>query len=1075
MAENYKKYTQIEHVLERPGMYVGDTKDIVSNCWTINPDNNTAHNKSCKWNPGVYKIFDEILTNASDEVQRNKKVTCIKVDITDDGDISVYNDSGIPIEIHPEYKIYIPELIFANLLTTSNHDDTKKRTTGGLNGLGAKLAAIFSDTFRIETASGGKKYAQTFEKNLSKICKPKIGKTSKEYTRITFRPDFKRFGIDCITQDTKDILVKRIFDICAITPKGVDVHYNGKKLTVKDFSDYISVYIGPKKECPRVIQEEPRWQVSIAPSENGFQCMSFVNGVNTSDGGSHVDHVINPIIKKLTETIQEKHKSLTIKPHYIKDNIFVFINCIIENPSFSSQTKEKNITKISDFGSKFTASQDFIKNVAKLGIIENVLTLADAKEKKSLQKTDGKKTSRVIIPKLDDANRAGTKDSSKCTIIFTEGDSAKATAISGLSVVGRDTYGVFPLRGKLLNTRTATYAQLSKNEEINNIKQILGLQNGKKYKNLSELRYGRVLIMTDADTDGFHIKSLLINFIGNSWPELLKINFVSSLVTPIIKISKRNETLPFYNLSDYNTWKENNNTSGYKVKYYKGLGTSTSAEAKEYFKDMKTLDYKIETGEDEKYLEMAFTKTEADARKKWILGNIKSPETLNYNNNKVKVKDLINKELVLFSIADNIRSIPSLVDGLKPSQRKILYGCIKRNLYSEIKVSQLAGYVSEVSSYHHGETSLQDTIIGLSQTYVGSNNMNLLEPVGQFGTRLQGGKDSSSPRYIFTHLSKNFKNMFNPDDYSLVNYLNDDGFSIEPSFYVPVLPLILINGACGIGTGFSTDIPCFNPEDLKDRLLKLVDDEDADIPELTPWYKGFTGTIDKVEENRWVSRGVYKIVSNTVTITELPIGTWTEDYKSLLDKLETEEQIYSYKNMSSETAVHFEVKIPLENIINWRDNKELDKKLKMTSYISAKNMHVFNEKNEIVKMSSAEEIVYHFWKIRTDYYIKRQTDISQRLEKELNLVTSKINFVNDVIDDNIKVFRQKLTTINEQLTARKYLKINDTYTYLTDMKIHTFSEDTIETLVFKQKNITDQYNLNKNYTISDFWKNDFNK
>jgi DNA topoisomerase-2 len=803
--------------------------------------------------------------------------------------------------------------------------------------------------------------------------------------------------------------------------------------------------------------------------------MSFVNGVNTSDGGSHVDHVINPIIKKLTETIQEKHKSLTIKPHYIKDNIFVFINCIIENPSFSSQTKEKNITKISDFGSKFTASQDFIKNVAKLGIIENVLTLADAKEKKSLQKTDGKKTSRVIIPKLDDANRAGTKDSSKCTIIFTEGDSAKATAISGLSVVGRDTYGVFPLRGKLLNTRTATYAQLSKNEEINNIKQILGLQNGKKYKNLSELRYGRVLIMTDADTDGFHIKSLLINFIGNSWPELLKINFVSSLVTPIIKISKRNETLPFYNLSDYNTWKENNNTSGYKVKYYKGLGTSTSAEAKEYFKDMKTLDYKIETIEDEKYLEMAFTKTEADARKKWILGNIKSPETLNYNNNKVKVKDLINKELVLFSIADNIRSIPSLVDGLKPSQRKILYGCIKRNLYSEIKVSQLAGYVSEVSSYHHGETSLQDTIIGLSQTYVGSNNMNLLEPVGQFGTRLQGGKDSSSPRYIFTHLSKNFKNMFNPDDYSLVNYLNDDGFSIEPSFYVPVLPLILINGACGIGTGFSTDIPCFNPEDLKDRLLKLVDDEDADIPELTPWYNGFTGTIDKVEENRWVSKGIYKIVSNTVTITELPIGTWTEDYKSFLDKLETEEQIYSYKNMSSETDVHFEVKIPLENIINWRDNKELDKKLKMTSYISAKNMHVFNEKNEIVKMSSAEEIVYHFWKIRTDYYTKRQTDISQRLEKELNLVTSKINFVNDVIDDNIKVFRQKLTTINEQLTSRKYLKINDTYTYLTDMKIHTFSEDTIETLVSKQKNITDQYNLNKNYTISDFWKNDFNK
>lgn len=1075
MAENYKKYTQIEHVLERPGMYVGDTKDVTSECWTIDSESNTASLKSCTWNPGIYKIFDEILTNASDEVQRNNRVKCIKVEITEDGSVSVYNDSGIPIEIHPEYKIYIPELIFANLLTTSNHDDTKKRVTGGLNGLGAKLAAIFSDSFTVETATSGKKYTQTFENNLSKICKPKITKSSKEYTKITFKPDFKRFGTDGLTPDTRNVLIKRIFDICAITPKSVDVYYNGTKLSVKDFSEYISVYIGAKKDCPRAIQETHRWQVGIAPSENGFQCISFVNGVNTSDGGSHVDHVINPIIKRLTETIQDKNKNLTIKPHYIKDNLFVFINCRIENPSFSSQTKEKNITKVSDFGSKFTATDEFIKTVAKLGIIENVLVLADAKEKKSLQKTDGKKTSRVIIPKLDDANRAGTKDSSKCTIIFTEGDSAKATAISGLSVVGRDNYGVFPLRGKLLNTRTATYAQLSKNEEINNIKQILGLQTGKKYKNTSGLRYGRVLIMTDADTDGFHIKSLLINFIANMWPELLKIDFISSLVTPIIKITRRSEVIPFYNLSDYNSWKKSHNTSGFKVKYYKGLGTSSAAEAKEYFRDMKTLDYKSETRDDEKYLEMAFTKTEADARKKWILDNIKLPTTLDYKQSKVNVKDLINKELVLFSIADNIRSIPNLVDGLKPSQRKIIFACIKRNLYSEIKVSQLAGYVSEVSSYHHGETSLQDTIVNLSQTFVGSNNMNLLEPVGQFGTRLLGGKDASSPRYIFTHLSKNFKYMFNPSDYNLLNYLDDDGFSIEPSFYVPILPLILINGACGIGTGFSTDIPCFNPEDIKDRLLKLVDDEDSDIEELTPWYNGFTGTIKKVDENRWMTCGSYKITSNTLTVTELPIGTWTEDYKTFLDKLETEDIIYSYKNMSTETNVLFEIKIPLEIMIDWMDNKELEKKMKLISYISGRNMHVFNEKSEIVKMSSAEEIVYRFWKIRNDYYNKRQRNVADRLEKELNVITAKINFVNDVIDENIKVFRQKLSYINEQLQERKYLTVDDSYNYLTDMKIHAFSEDVIESLIVKQGTLQSEYTKNNNYTLSDFWKNDINK
>ena len=1069
MAEVYKKFTQIEHILARPGMYVGDTKCTTENCWVI--EENKAIFKLCKWNPGIFKIFDEILVNAADEVQRNNSVTCIKVNIGNN-EISIYNDSGIPIEIHPEYKIYIPELIFSNLLTSSNYDDTKKRTTGGLNGLGAKLTAIFSESFTVETAKDGKKYTQTYENNLSKINKPKIGTSKNEYTKITFKPDFEKFGVSGITDDTMAILSKRVFDICAITNKNVSVYLNNKKLTIKDFSEYISVYIGPKKNCSRVIQENERWRVGIAPSESGFQCISFVNGISTTDVGSHVDHVVNPIIKKVTEIIQEKHKNVTIKQQYIKDNLFVFINCLIENATYSSQTKEKNITKVSDFGSKFTPNADFINQICKMGIIENILSIANAKEKKTLQKTDGKKTNRVIIPKLDDANKAGTKDSKLCTIIFTEGDSAKATAISGLSVVGRETYGVFPLRGKLLNTRTATYSQLAKNEEINNIKQILGLQNSKKYTSVSELRYGKILVMTDADTDGFHIKSLIVNFIGNGWPELLKTDFISSLVTPVIKLSRRSEVIPFYNVDDYKRYKETHDISKFKVKYYKGLGTSTSAEAKEYFKEMKTLNYKNETKEDEDHLNLAFTKKEADARKKWILNNIKHPETLDYNISKVNIKDLINKELVLFSIADNVRSIPSLVDGLKPSQRKIIFSCIKRKLYSEIKVSQLAGYVSETSSYHHGEASLQDTIINLAQNFTGSNNMNLLEPVGQFGTRLLGGKDASSPRYIFTHLSKFYKKLFNPHDFDILEYLDDDGQSIEPKFYVPTLPLILINGACGIGTGFSTDIPCFNPDDIKNRLLKLVEDEDADIPELTPWYQGFTGVIKKIEENKWTTHGKYSVNANVVTVTELPIGTWTEEYKSFLDKLETENIIFGYKNMSSETNVKFEIKLPLEILYEWQDNNEIDKRLKLISHISAKNMYVFNEKNEIVKMESPEEIIYHFWRIRNEYYNKRRENLIKKISYELNIINAKINFVNDVIDEKIKVFRQKLDYINQQLEDKKYIKIENSYTFLTDMKIHTFSQDTIEKLIAKQKELENEYNKISSFSLKDFWLED---
>jgi len=1069
MVDNYKKYTQIEHILARPGMYIGDTKCTSNECWVINLETNTASFKTCKWNPGIFKIFDEILVNAADEVQRNKMVKCIKVEITDKF-ISVYNDSGIPIETHPEYNIYIPELIFANLLTSSNYDDTIKRTTGGLNGLGAKLTAIFSKSFTVETSKNGKKYLQTYEENLSVIGKPQISSSSKEYTKITFYPDFDKFGVQSISDDTIDILIKRVFDICAITPKTVDIFLNGKKLPIKNFSDFVSVYIGPIKSSPRVIQENERWKVSVSASQTGFQCISFVNGICTSDGGSHVDHVINPLIKKLTEIIQEKHKALTIKPQYIKDNLFVFINCFVDNATYSSQTKEKHITKVSDFGTKFTHSDDFISQISKLGIIDSILAIAEAKEKKSLQKTDGKKIGRILIPKLDDANKAGTKDSKNCTIIFTEGDSAKATAISGLSVIGRDHYGVFPLRGKLLNTKTATYSQLANNEEINNIKKIIGLQTGKKYKCISELRYGRILIMTDADTDGFHIKSLLVNFIGDGWPELLKTDFISALITPIVKVSHKNLVIPFYNISDYNSWKEKNDTSKFKIKYYKGLGTSTTNEAKEYFKEMKTLDYKNCSEEDDKCLNLAFSKTESDSRKQWILENIKNPKILDYTECKVNISTLINKELVLFSIADNIRSIPNFIDGLKPSQRKVIFACIKKNLNFEIKVSQLSGYVSEVSSYHHGEASLQDTIINLAQNFVGSNNFNLLEPNGQFGTRLFGGKDSASPRYIFTNLSKNFKQLFNQEDYNLLEYLDDDGFSIEPRYYVPNLPIILINGSKGIGTGFSTDIPCFNPEDIKDRLLKLTEDEDYEIEELKPWYKGFTGKIVKIETNKWTTHGIYEVKKNKIIITELPIGTWTEDYKNFLDKLETDEIIYSYKNNSTDTEIYFELSLPLEIIIEWTNNREIEKKLKLFSHISAKNMYVFDENNKIVKMESAEEIIYRFWRIRNEYFIKRQKSLINKIKEELDIITSKITFINDVINENIKVFRKTLDFINSQLEEKKYYKIENSYKYLTDMKIHSFSKDTIDVLTCKMNSLNLEYIKISNMKLKDFWK-----
>jgi DNA topoisomerase-2 len=281
--------------------------------------------------------------------------------------------------------------------------------------------------------------------------------------------------------------------------------------------------------------------------------------------------------------------------------------------------------------------------------------------------------------------------------------------------------------------------------------------------------------------------------------------------------------------------------------------------------------------------------------------------------------------------------------------------------------------------------------------------------------------------------------------------------------------LILINGAKGIGTGFSTDIPCFNPEDIKERLIKLVNDKDYEIEELTPWYKGFTGKIIKVEDNKWTTHGIYSISGNTVTVKELPIGTWTEDYKLYLDKLEIEGTIYSYKNDSTDTSIHFEIKFQLDKLYELQYSNEIEKKLKLVSHISGKNMYVFNENNDIVKMSSAEEILYNFWKIRNNYFLKRQSYLIKKIIEDLELVSSRINFINDVISENIKIFRQTLEFINSQLEIKKYPKIEESYKYLTEMKIHVFTEENIKILTDKQTDLLKKLDKIKKCTIKDFW------
>ena len=1088
-TQDIKKYTHVQHVLKIPDTYIGSTEQTVEDHWVYQEEQNKMVKETVTFCPGEYKIFDEILVNALDQYVRIKQkikegetdlipVKNIRVSYNlEDNSISVQNDGeGISVEKHATENVHIPELIFGHLLTSGNYDK-KNKVTGGKNGYGGKLANIFSTHFILETVDhwNQKKYVQHFRDNMSIKETPIITSCkTKPYTKITYYPDFAKFNQQSLelTPDIIKLITKRTYDAAAITGNGVNVFLNDKKLECKSFEKYVDLFL---EDANKLYQEvNDRWAICVAinPSQQ-FDQVSFVNGITTYQGGKHVEYITNQVTKKLAEYIQKK-KKVTVKTSYVKENLFVFIRCLVNDPSFNSQVKEFLTTPISKFGSKCDLDPKFIDKLAKLGLMDLAISLSAFKENKDLKKTDGKKKTTLRgIPKLDDANWAGGPKSKECTLILTEGDSAKSLAISGLSIIGRDKYGVFPLKGKVLNVKgddKNLAKKILENAEITNLKKIIGLQSDKKYQDTSELRYGSVMLLTDQDEDGSHIKGLLFNLFQSLWPELFRMNyFTKSMLTPLVKVThnKSKKVQSFYNLSDYEAWKQTD-TKGFSIKYYKGLGTSTPKEAKEYFKALKIVNYIFEDEKSDQSIELAFNKKLADSRKHW-LSTYDRNSVLDYKNMNVTHEDFINKDLKHFSNSDNRRSIPSLIDGLKVSQRKILFCAFKKKLKQEIRVAQFAGYVSENGGYHHGEASLHGAIVNMAQDFVGSNNINLLEPIGQFGSRIMGGSDSAQPRYIHTKIPDIIYHIYQPEDGNVLEYINDDGLKVEPTYYVPIIPMLLVNGSEGIGTGWSTFVPSHNPDDIISNIKKLLKSvkgqeftreglDDITLPNLQPWYRGFTGEIVKHSEYCYLTYGNYNVSNQSqIQITELPIRSWTDKYKETLESLIIEtgkdkkknQCLRNYTSQSTDTRVNFTLSMTsdtLEHLTesehkNTEGQNKVEKTFKLTSKVNTSNMVLYNAEGFLQKYHNANDILRDYFMVRHRLYIKRKDFQLRSLEKELLVLNARVRFILEFIEGTLVIAKKTKQNLIEQLITRKYPHMDYTPKELTEMDISTVMKD----------------------------------
>jgi DNA topoisomerase-2 len=573
IEEKYRKLTDIEHVLLRPFMYIGSISAHTEATYLY--DGTTVWSEEVEYNPGFIKIFDEIISNSVDEHKRNPKLNKIKVSINlDNNEISIWDNGGIPVVEHAEHQQWIPEMIFSNLKSGSNFDDTEQRTVAGTNGVGSTLTNIFSTRFQVTTCDGKNRFHQVFSNNMHDRTQPKITPQGRGFTEISYIADLKRFNMEAIDETSYFMIFKRCLDVAACN-RGLTIEFSKiqqKKstswtLVFNTFKEYVDLY------TPISYYEESKdWQIAFAKSDNGFQNISFVNSVFTKDGGTHVDYVTNQLIVYLRELIKKKHK-VEVKPNEIRNYLRVFINCTVINSSFSSQTKEKLITEPRDFNTQHEVLEKTAKEIFKSEIVAQILDWIEAKERaqeraelRKLNKNIDKKQS----PRLIDAQKKGDRED--CTLGIYEG-------LSALSAVRKfrdtQTIGAFPLKGKFMNVTDLKSSEIIKNKEAVELMAAIGLKLGEPP---SGLRYGKVLIYTDADPDGNSIAALLINFFNRFWPELFDEGRIYKVMTPLVVSTRGKQTLNFYTDAEFREWYNKITPSAWQIEYKKGLASLTDSE-----------------------------------------------------------------------------------------------------------------------------------------------------------------------------------------------------------------------------------------------------------------------------------------------------------------------------------------------------------------------------------------------------------------------------------------------------------------------------------------------------------------
>lgn len=1125
-----KMLNDFEHCYNRPDTYVGSIVNCVKQVYVVNNKGKIEFKKIKDYNPGLVHIFKEIVDNAIDNIYDSKKEgveqTYIEISVDEEtGETTVKNDGKFIYAVKENYdyldpitnktivrNLYPAEAFFGYMKSGTNYDDTEASRKIGKNGMGSKATIVLSKKCVIEHTDPlhEKKLTLVFEDNLTKRTPPKVvsSKTKSGYTKFTYIPDFEKFGRKGYGKNFISLMKRIAYDVAFLTK--IKVKFNGENIKVSSILNYSKLFFEDERKSMLFESKKDNTQVLMVEQTAdeadmyGMRHFSFVNGNSTVEGGVHVTSSEDIIFKEM-RAWWEKTKKNKLKKGDLEKYFFLFVNCEVDNPVFNAQTKQR---LASPFPEKIEIKKRDFNKLKNWDFVESIMDLINSRLNREIRKNENNKTGYVggFGSHASDANNAGKKGKEECVLFITEGQSAKQMVDQGISLLesGQDKYGTLAIKGKFLNVTNKKPENLAKNAEIVMLKKILGLHVGVDYskdKNKKELRYqGKIVFVADADYDGIHIEGLLSNYFVDQFPKLCEENMIGKFRTPIVRIRKGKSTPTYlFSLAKYDKWLKDNDLTeetiekgGYKVKYYKGLGTLEDEDVEYIFKNVfNFVTYTYNPKKDNEPMNLAFNNKFADKRKDWMMENIYKYKTKDNteiqildkeidNTMTIPMSDFVNKIFINYAVYDNSRSIPSIFDGLKTCQRKVLYGTLMRKGNAEIKVAQLGGYIASDTHYHHGEVSLFETIIKMAQKFVGSNNINLLEGKGMFGTRHSEEKNNgaAAARYLYTCVKSITRSIFREHDESLnlLTNLYEEGYKCEYKYYVPVIPFVLVNGSEGIGVGWSTSMPNYNPLDLVEWIRVHINNSFSEIhqsyPKLVPWWKGWNGTIEELGNNEYLLCGTmhYNKKKDLYHIDELPVGFWTSKMKTVLEEMMEKKFLDYFRENHGKDTINFEVKCKSHFKLDIETNLKCMKKK-----VSYNNMVLLNKYGIPTKYESVEDILQEYYEERIALYVVRRKKLLKYYHNEHTKLKNKIRYITYVYNKDIDMksfesgaeLEEFLLVGND--TIKPFVKVNDSLDYLTRMLMTSMTKSNITKLENERDQIKQMHSELMNKKPQDIW------